>query len=415
MRIAHPKRHFVSATASVAQPFIFSTKSFSSKRKSLSLSPSLYPLYPPTLTLSPVSASSKMSDSLENCSSLSTVSAVDDAKFGFSRPEMYSSKLSDSVDPYDRHLFLCYKTPQSWPSKVEGSDSDPLPKLFASALKNFKDDIPVKTKLTVFEGGEGSGFSDGDVLIFPEMIKYRELKESDVNAFVEDVLVKGQAYGSGVMEVMCGSHVFVCVHGSRDKRCGVCGPVLIEKLKQEIEQRDLNDQIFVSGCSHVGGHKYAGNAIIFSPDSEGKVSGHWYGYVKPEDVPSLLDQHIGKGEVIERLWRGQMGVPKDAGKKHKQPNGTVSEITEKKSQESENQSTKENFTSCCQGANGVSCCRDASTDEKPKSAEKSAKKGQGERLCWPKTWEQSDVLAAAAVVGAVATILVAYSIYRRSH
>lgn len=30
-----------------------------------------------------------------------------------------------------------------------------------------------QTLLTVFEGREGTKFSDGDVLIFPEMIKYR--------------------------------------------------------------------------------------------------------------------------------------------------------------------------------------------------------------------------------------------------
>lgn len=28
-----------------------------------------------------------------------------------------------------------------------------------------------------------------------------------------------------------------------------------------------------------------------------------YGYVTPDDVPALLDQHIGKGEIIEHLWR----------------------------------------------------------------------------------------------------------------
>ena len=28
-----------------------------------------------------------------------------------------------------------------------------------------------------------------------------------------------------------------------------------------------------------------------------------YGYVTPDDVPELLDRHIGKGELIERLWR----------------------------------------------------------------------------------------------------------------
>ncbi|KAK4759885.1 hypothetical protein SAY87_023016 [Trapa incisa] len=32
-----------------------------------------------------------------------------------------------------------------------------------------------------------------------------------------------------------------------------------------------------------------------------------YGYVTPDDVPDLLDQHVSKGLVIERLWRGQMG------------------------------------------------------------------------------------------------------------
>lgn len=28
-----------------------------------------------------------------------------------------------------------------------------------------------------------------------------------------------------------------------------------------------------------------------------------YGYVTPEDVPEILDQHIEKGIVIERIWR----------------------------------------------------------------------------------------------------------------
>ena len=30
-----------------------------------------------------------------------------------------------------------------------------------------------QTKLTMFAGREETGFSDGDVLIFPEMVKYR--------------------------------------------------------------------------------------------------------------------------------------------------------------------------------------------------------------------------------------------------
>ena len=96
-----------------------------------------------------------------------------------------------------------------------------------------------------------------------------------MDGFVEDVLVNGKPWASGVQEVLTGSHIFVCAHNSRDRRCGVCGPALIEKFKEEIELRGLKDDVFVSACSHVGGHKYAGNLIIFSANTEGKVDGHW--------------------------------------------------------------------------------------------------------------------------------------------
>lgn len=96
-----------------------------------------------------------------------------------------------------------------------------------------------------------------------------------MDSFVEDVLVNGKPWASGVPEALTGSHIFVCAHGSRDRRCGVCGPPLIEKLNEEIELRGLKDQLFVSPCSHIGGHKYAGNLIVFSPDSAGTITGHW--------------------------------------------------------------------------------------------------------------------------------------------
>ncbi|KAL6136244.1 hypothetical protein ACLB2K_061544 [Fragaria x ananassa] len=365
---------------------------------------------------------------------LSSFPSADDEKYGFQRPEMFSIKLAGTVDAYDRHVFLCYKSPEAWPARVEGSESDPLPKLLSSAFKARKNDISVKTKLTVCEGREGTDFADGDVLIFPDMIKYRGLKESDVDSFVDDVIVNGKPWASGAQEVLTGSHVFVCAHGSRDRRCGVCGPVLIDKFVEEAELRGMKDKVFVSPCSHIGGHKYAGNLIIYSPGVDGTITGHWYGYVAPDDVPELLDEHIGKGQIIERLWRGQMGISAEEIEKaneHKVPNGESEKLKDQKlpngedSKKSE-EKPQENFAGCCQGANGVSCCRDGSLEQTSGIEEKKQKEtteatsGKKNGLeckltsCIGK-WEQSDILAAVAVVGAVATVGVAvYSFYRRS-
>ena len=97
----------------------------------------------------------------------------------------------------------------------------------------------------------------------------------DVDKFVEEALVKDVEWLPGSPEAMRGYYVFVCAHASRDKRCGACGPVLVTRFKEEIEGQGLDGQVSVSACSHVGGHKYAGNVIIFSSDTKGEVTGHW--------------------------------------------------------------------------------------------------------------------------------------------
>ncbi|KAK7265987.1 hypothetical protein RIF29_18624 [Crotalaria pallida] len=244
--------------------------------------------------------------------SFTTVAAaINDVKHGFSRREMYKADLAGTVEAYDRHVFLCYKNHLSWPPRVENSNSHPLPKTIARASKARQNDITIKTKFTVCEAIEKFDFSDGDVLIFPDMIKYSGVDESKVDSFFDDVIVKNEIWGAGAgpRDELTGSYIFVCAHGSRDVRCGVCGPALIEKLNQEIGLRGLKKQISVLACSHIGGHKYAGNVIIYGPGRDGNITGHWYGYVTPNDVPALLDQHIAKGEVIQKLWRGQMGGP----------------------------------------------------------------------------------------------------------
>eukprot|EP01018_Ginkgo_biloba_P010099 Gb_24359 [translate_table: standard] len=222
---------------------------------------------------------------------------------GFTRSEMHKHKLVGSVKLYERHVFLCFRDPQSWPPQLESAQSETLPRLLAMAIKDRQKEMSKNTRLTICEGRDGTESSNGDVLIFPDMIQYKGLTHFDIETFVEDVLVKDAKWFPRIAKTLAGTHIFVCSHGSHDRRCGVCGSLLVKKFKEEIEAHGLQGHVFVRPCSHVGGHKYAGNIIIYAQNSDGEVSGHWYGYVTHDDVALVLDQHIGKGKIISRLWR----------------------------------------------------------------------------------------------------------------
>lgn len=90
--------------------------------------------------------------------------------------------------------------------------------------------------------------------------------------------------------------VWVCAHVRRDARCGHCGPRL-----KALFMSALGGGAQVRGCSHVGGHVYAGNVILSAgPTLE------WYGYVAPSDVDSLVARLQG-GPCPEKILRGRMG------------------------------------------------------------------------------------------------------------
>ncbi|KAL5178107.1 SEC14 cytosolic factor [Glycine soja] len=148
----------------------------------------------------------------------------------------------------------------------------------------------LKTCLTICEGHDGTETSNGDVLIFPDMIRYRRLTHFDVETFVEEVLVKEGEWLPGNPESLKASYVFVCSHGSRDRRCGVFGPILVSRFREEIELHGLQGKVLISSCSHIGGNKYAGNVIIFGSSNNREVTGHLYGYVTPDDSISPIRQ-----------------------------------------------------------------------------------------------------------------------------
>lgn len=74
----------------------------------------------------------------------------------------------------------------------------------------------------------------------------------------------------------------------------------MKEFSKEFVQRGIESQIAVYGTSHVGGHKFAGNVILFP-------SGDWYGRVRTCHVSFLVQEALLAGSIVKDLWRGRMG------------------------------------------------------------------------------------------------------------
>ena len=127
--------------------------------------------------------------------------------------------------------------------------------------------------------------------------------------------------------------VLICGHGGRDKRCGVMGPLLAAEFKRSLvdagitvtddtnssssfmEDSPYSDQNLlarVALVSHIGGHKWAGNVILyFAPAfyTENGLSplagkGIWYGRVEPRHVQGIIQETVRGGKIIRDLYRG---------------------------------------------------------------------------------------------------------------
>lgn len=81
------------------------------------------------------------------------------------------------------------------------------------------------------------------------------------------------------------SFVFVCSHRSRDARCGYCGPVLVDLLRQALpDSVPASSRVCVAPCSHFGGHVFAGNVLVYT-----RHGGVCFGCVTPNDVAALVE------------------------------------------------------------------------------------------------------------------------------
>jgi len=87
--------------------------------------------------------------------------------------------------------------------------------------------------------------------------------------------------------------LLICGHSQRDTRCGVMAKELITKMKS-------NDP--VGFISHIGGHKFAGNIILYKQQKH-ETNSYWFRHINPLVADEVLEQ-AKKGIMVSEFYRG---------------------------------------------------------------------------------------------------------------
>jgi len=97
-------------------------------------------------------------------------------------------------------------------------------------------------------------------------------------------------------------HVFVCngkscaAAGSADVKAAFETELENRKLRYGKESKGRNPKgtVLLTDCGSVG-FCSIGPAVLVYPDNV------WYAQVQPQDVPEIIEEHLEKGKVVERL------------------------------------------------------------------------------------------------------------------
>ncbi len=100
-------------------------------------------------------------------------------------------------------------------------------------------------------------------------------------------------------------HVFVCNGTS----CTANGSAAVKerfvkelRARGQMRKQKIEGDFMCTDCSSVGFCEI-GPAVLVYPD------GVWYAGVRPEDVPTIIDEHLNGGHPVERLARNRVPAP----------------------------------------------------------------------------------------------------------
>ncbi|KAF9295224.1 hypothetical protein BGZ88_002568 [Linnemannia elongata] len=256
--------------------------------------------------------------------------------------------IQGSAPAYKRHLVICTGVEsKNWVKKPELAD--PYHNLLLTAVRGQE------VKVNWVEEGSEPPQEDAlptkgprhDLILFPDNVKFLGVRAEafrDLSRYLEQYpigtlrpalerqiqeansdddkwtteLVPGSGEPVTIQLVKEPSAVLVCIHGSRDCKCGERGGDMFKILKDMVQMTGLTNSVKIYGVSHIGGHKFAPNTIMYP-------SGDWHGNLSEldsNDAQQILFDALANGGIAggvrERAadpvmidkWRGRIGMNK---------------------------------------------------------------------------------------------------------
>lgn len=268
--------------------------------------------------------------------------------------------LAGTVKPYGRHILVSTgKT--DWIHSIDEEDGSITQAIFRALYekqyggrKRDGEDRIVLSNTSFAPSRIGSGKTD--VVVMPEWKIVRQVSVDTSSEFVKQVVDGGKG-NLGIETLPFHSIVLICSHAKRDKRCGVTSKYLVKAFESGLRLRDIYRSFddtrtekqgglkgggtVLGRLSHIGGHKFAGNVIVYrrrtksvellheklkgltltnveNPEDADVVretvleddvfaEGIWLGRVEPKHVEAIIEEVILKGRVFKELYRG--GLP----------------------------------------------------------------------------------------------------------
>ncbi|AWU75970.1 hypothetical protein CAS74_004559 [Pichia kudriavzevii] len=198
--------------------------------------------------------------------------------------------IRNTAPPLAKHVIVLSETSnKDWPKKVEA--------------------YPVMRNLGAVGRGNGNLFSMStlcpetetghvEVLVYPDSKKVT-FKDNSANYSKFVKAMDGELATNETLSVTAFEKplILICGHAERDVRCGVVGELVHDEFEKVLHREKLNVEL--GYISHIGGHVYAGNVLIYKPNG----TMVWYGMVRPQHVQGIVTKTVKADTLIEELLR----------------------------------------------------------------------------------------------------------------